>query len=134
MKERTHGKTNQQVQFAGRDYEVIRGNWPSGSAALLLVNSITGRALPASLDVGRTPRTPQEIFVPDHDGMVETLEQAGIVRRTNETSRWLSLQVRVCELIHPELIRCSTQTPQVGYVRQSGQSVEYERKDQGRDR
>jgi hypothetical protein len=92
------------LTYMGREYEIDRGFWSNGSGALLLINKETGAGLPASLQ-GPTPQHPNEALVVENDGILKTLEDAGVGRATPEVTKWLNLTLRRCEIIHPQLIR-----------------------------
>src|SRR5690242_10971231 len=105
MSERPYGRTGIKVVFAGRDYELLRGKWQNGSAALLLVNSKTGAALPATVMGGPLPHGPNDAHVIDEAGILQVLENAGIVKVTATATTIDGLKVRTCSVAHPDLVQ-----------------------------
>ena len=118
-------QTDVKVRYQEVDRDVVRGTWPSGSIGLLLVNPETGGALPATVDPGRSPRHPNEVFVLDVDGLVKALEDAKIIKATDAVEQRLDGRIRACELIHPEL-KCPEQPRQLaGYVERAGERAAF---------
>jgi hypothetical protein len=95
------------VRFANRDYTVVHGRWPNGSAALLLKNVETDGLLLISRPYGRLPRDSNETFVADNRDLVNALEEAGVVRKTSRAYEVERDTVRMCRVVHPELLRCA---------------------------
>jgi hypothetical protein len=99
------------VRYLDRNWQVCRYQWSGGTAALLLRNPETGGVLPASLEVTRLPGSPNEAHVPDADGLVAALENAGVVKATEVSGRWMGMNVRKCVVVHPELVRPECRAP-----------------------
>jgi hypothetical protein len=93
------------VRFAERDYSVVHGRWPDGSAALLLQNVETNALLPISRPYGLLPRAANEVFVADDVKLIKALEDAGVIRPTSQSHTLDRDKVRLCHVVHPELVR-----------------------------
>jgi hypothetical protein len=105
MAEQPYGMTGIKLKFEGRDYELLRGKRENGSAALLLINSKTGAALPATVMGGLLPHGPNDAHVIDEAGFLQVLESAGIVMATPTTGTIDGMKVRTCAVVHPDLVR-----------------------------
>jgi len=95
------------VDFNGKSYGLARGIWPDGSAALLLMNPDTNGISAASAFMDRLPRGPNEAFVPEIEGLIKAFEDAGVVKPTSVVHQLHGSRVRLCEVIHPDLVRRS---------------------------
>jgi hypothetical protein len=93
------------VRFAERDYMVVHGTWPDGSAALLLQNVQTNALLPISRPYGFLPRAANEVFIVDDVKLIAALEDASVIRPTSQSHTPDRDKVRLCHVVHPELVR-----------------------------
>jgi hypothetical protein len=97
--------SNIPVRFANRDYNVVHGHCPDGSAALFLRNIKTDALLPLTLASGVLPREANETLIVDDRGLIKSLEDAGIVEATSKVHTIENIRMRWCQVIHPELVR-----------------------------
>lgn len=102
---------NIKVVYLGREWQVIRGKWPNGTAALLLQNPDTGGVIPASIQASRLVGPPDEAHVPDERGLLKALENAGVVTAGEVSGRWGRLTVWKCRVLRPALEKAHTQEP-----------------------
>jgi hypothetical protein len=109
------------VRFAERDYTVVHGTWPDGSAALLLQNVQTNALLPISRPYGLLPRAANKVFVADDVKLIKALEDAGVVRPTSQSHTFDLDKVRLCHVVHPELVRRAELNAHLRNGRENGQ-------------
>ncbi len=104
-----NGRKTIKVIYLDREWQVIRGKWPNGTAALLLQNPETGGVIPASIQTSRLVGPSDEAYVPDERGLLKALENAGVVEATEVSGKWGSLTVWKCQVLRPELERAHSQ-------------------------
>jgi len=96
------------IEFRDRECQVLTGTYRvGGGTALLLVDRATGKELARlTVDMPEIPLGPDEVVLRDYgvsDGILEVLENAGVVRGTGRSVCMGHVKLPICKVLSPEL-------------------------------